>query len=102
MGKQSSTGPYGTVADDTGRNEIFVQPFPPTGAKWQISNSGGRQPLWREDGKEVFFVADDRKFYAVGHSRRDGQRFLVNMILDSASAPINVVLNWTTGQTKGM
>ena len=30
-----------------------------------ISNSGGRQPLWRADGKELFFVSDDRKFYAV-------------------------------------
>ena len=35
-------------------------------AGWgKISNNGGRQPLWRADGKELFFVSDDRKFYAV-------------------------------------
>jgi Tol biopolymer transport system component len=117
------------TANDTGRNEIYVQPFPPTGEKWQISNSGGRQPIWREDGKELFFVSDDRKFYAVDirggpafdydvprflfdmranvfntansyAPSRDGQRFLVNMLLDNASSPINVVLNWTAGLKK--
>ena len=37
-----------------------------TGERWQISNGGGRQPLWREDGRELYFVNDaDRKFYAV-------------------------------------
>ena len=53
------------ASNETGRNEIYVQPFPSTGRRWQISNSGGRQPLWRADGKELFFVSDDRKFYAV-------------------------------------
>ena len=112
------------ASTETGRNEIYVQPFPPTGKRWPVSNRGGRQPLWRADGKELFFVADDRKFYSVDvrekagefdfgtprflfdmranvfNSRnsyipsRDGQRFLVNTILDSDSAPINVVTNW--------
>jgi eukaryotic-like serine/threonine-protein kinase len=53
------------VSNENGRNEIYVQAFPSTGRRWQISNSGGRQPLWRADGKELFFVSDDRKFYAV-------------------------------------
>ena len=53
------------ASTETGRNEIYVQPFPSTGERWQISNSGGRQPLWRADGKELFFVSEDAKFYAV-------------------------------------
>ena len=53
------------ASSENGRNEIYVQAFPSTGRRWQISNSGGRQPLWRADGKELFFVSDDRKFYAV-------------------------------------
>ena len=53
------------ASNENGRNEIYVQAFPSTGRRWQISNNGGRQPLWRADGKELFFVADDRKFYAV-------------------------------------
>jgi Tol biopolymer transport system component len=57
----------------TGRNEVYVQPFPATGEQFRVSDSGGRQPLWRKDGKELFFVSDDRKFYAV--EIRPGPRF---------------------------
>ena len=32
------------------------QPYPPTGAKWQVSKQGGAFPKWRGDGKELFFV----------------------------------------------
>jgi len=35
--------------------EVFVQPFPPTGAKYQISNGGGRTPRWSPDGKQLFY-----------------------------------------------
>lgn len=35
--------------------EAFVQPFPPTGAKYQVSNDGGRAPVWSPDGKQLFF-----------------------------------------------
>src|SRR5262249_8535571 len=36
-----------------------VQPFPPTGGRFQVSKGGGRQPKWRSDGKELFFLAID-------------------------------------------
>jgi serine/threonine protein kinase/Tol biopolymer transport system component len=41
---------------ETGREEIYIQPFPPTGVKFPISNEGGRTPRWRGDGRELFFV----------------------------------------------
>jgi Tol biopolymer transport system component/predicted Ser/Thr protein kinase len=56
------------VSDETGRPEIYVQPFPaPAGAggKWKISREGGIQPLWRRDGKELFYFSQDRKIMAV-------------------------------------
>ena len=34
-----------------------MQPFPPTGAKYQITTSGGRSPVWSPDGKEIFYLA---------------------------------------------
>jgi serine/threonine-protein kinase len=43
------------VSNDTGRDEIFVQPFPTTGAKWQISDDGGREPLWAPDGRSLYY-----------------------------------------------
>jgi len=53
------------VSNETGRYELYVQPAPPTGAKWQVSNAGGRQPQWRRDGKELFYLAGDGRLMAV-------------------------------------
>ena len=44
------------VSDESGRSEIYVQTFPPSGSKWQISYTGGVQPKWRRDQKELFFM----------------------------------------------
>ena len=43
------------VSDETGRLETYVQPFPLTGAKFQITRNGGGHPLWSPDGKELYF-----------------------------------------------
>ena len=42
-------------SDESGRAEVYIQPFPPTGGKWQISNDHGGQPQWRGDGKELYY-----------------------------------------------
>ena len=52
-------------SDESGKKEIYVQSFPASGAKWQISASGGSQPRWRRDGKELFYLGGDRKITAV-------------------------------------
>ncbi|HQR36565.1 MAG TPA: protein kinase [Blastocatellia bacterium] len=111
-------------SDESGRFEIYVATFPQFERKWQVSVAGGSEPQWRRDGKELFFVAGDKKLMAVevksgsnafetgvpkllfetpfiniGRNRyvvtRDGQRFLViTRLEDTAGAPINVVVNW--------
>jgi Tol biopolymer transport system component len=43
------------ASDESGTQEIYVAPFPWTGAKWQISTGGGHLPRWRRDGKEIYF-----------------------------------------------
>ena len=43
-------------SDESGQLEVYVAPFPWTGAKWQVSNGGGVLPRWRRDGKEIFFL----------------------------------------------
>ena len=53
------------ISDESARLEVYVQPFPPTGTKWQISTDGGAQPAWRGDGKELFYVAAAGKMMAV-------------------------------------
>jgi Tol biopolymer transport system component len=44
-------------SDESGTPAIYVQPFPATGAKIRISADGARQPRWRKDGKELFYVS---------------------------------------------
>jgi Tol biopolymer transport system component len=53
------------VSNESGQNQIYVQPVPAGGAKWQISTTGGSAPKWRRDGKELFYVAPDQKLMAV-------------------------------------
>jgi Tol biopolymer transport system component len=43
------------TSTETGRDEVYVAPFPSTGGKWQVSLVGGSWPRWRGDGREIFF-----------------------------------------------
>jgi eukaryotic-like serine/threonine-protein kinase len=111
---------------ETGNYEVFVRTLP-TGEPRQVSSGSGRQPMWRQDGRELYFVSDDRKLWAVDVRAsdtfeysaphvlfdmqanilsvrnsyvpsKDGRRFLVNKLLDTAVPPINVVVNWAQAQ----
>ncbi len=53
------------VSEESGQSEIYIQPFPKTGAKWPVSTTGGRMPRWGADGRELFYVAPDRKLMRV-------------------------------------
>ena len=116
-------------SDESGRREVYVQAFPTPSDKWQISTAGGSYPRWRRDGKEIFYIGADRKLMAVAIQAdstlqagqpqalfeprvfgapvinytvsADGQRFLVNTPAEgSNSAPVTVVLNWTSEMKK--
>jgi Tol biopolymer transport system component len=111
-------------SDESRKDEIYVAPVPGPGGKRQVSISGGSQPRWRRDGKEIFFLAPDNKLMAAEVNSRgetleivtvralfetratgpgyqydvtaDGQRFLINTEVDhKVSAPITLVQNWT-------
>ena len=43
-------------ADDTGQNEVYVQPFPGPGAPVRISTAGGRMPVWSRGGSELYYA----------------------------------------------
>jgi Tol biopolymer transport system component len=115
------------VSNESGQPEVYVQSFPSSGGKWQISVGGGDQPQWRHDSKEIFYMGPDRKLMVVSVTAgtsfqsgtpaalfqtrvensnltgarnnygvaQDGQRLLVNNIVEDNAAPITVVLNWT-------
>jgi Tol biopolymer transport system component len=109
-------------SNESGKFEVYVQPFPTTGAKWQISTAGGTLPKWRGDGRELFYLSADRKLMAVDIGAtntiqagipkplfetriygpflrflptRDGQRFLIpTPVNESDSTAATIVFNW--------
>ena len=112
------------VSNETGRSEIFITAFAGGQAKWQVSSSGGREPRWRGDGKELFFSANDSSIMAVDVSTdnstvllgtphllfrarmqsaplgqfdvtRDGKKFLINSVnAQGGSNPLTLLSNW--------
>ena len=101
-----------------------MQSFPSPGDKWKVSVNGGSRPVWSRDGKELFYIATDRKLMAaavmpgrrfqtgapkplfdtrLGPARLfdvspDGRRFLLIHPVDEAVAPpITLVVNWSAG-----
>jgi len=51
-------------SDESGRYEIYVRPFPGPGGQWQISTAGGKDPRWRPDGTELYYIAPDSRLMA--------------------------------------
>jgi hypothetical protein len=48
------------TSNESGREEVYVQPFPGPGGKWLISTGGGVYPLWARSGREIFFRSEDK------------------------------------------
>ena len=47
------------------RDEVYVTPLPASGTTTQVSTAGGIDPRWRQDGKELFYVAPEGHLMAV-------------------------------------
>ena len=104
------------MSDESGTIEVYVQTFPAPEAKRRISTSGGREPTWSGDGRELFYVAADDTLMAVNVTpgasfqastptalfktrlsrnmlnelsytvSRDGRRFLINTITEESAS----------------
>jgi Tol biopolymer transport system component len=109
------------VSNESGREEVYVQPYPGPGKRLQISNEGGREPVWSAGGQELFYrngeemmavmVETELEFEAGTPSTLfkgryahtiwpnydispDGQRFLMIKEAEEGQDQINVILNW--------
>jgi Tol biopolymer transport system component len=59
------------ISNESGRYEVYVQPYPGPGGKWQISTNGGTEPVWNPNGRELFY-RDGGKMMSVGISTQTG------------------------------
>ena len=112
------------VSDKSGRNEIYMRPYPGPGEEWAISTDGGNEPSWARNAPLLFYRRDDAMMVVdvvttpavlAGKPRRlferpyahsnafwpnydvtpDGQRLLMVKSIDQSTAKqINVVVNW--------
>jgi Tol biopolymer transport system component len=117
------------TSDESGNPEVFVRPFPALDRKWKISQGGGYHPHWRDDGRELLFVAlADHGVHAVAIETRDGgleagvpqllfaprspllalapapdhSRLLAGVLPgDVRSEPIHLVLRWRAADSAG-
>jgi len=117
-------------SEESGQWQVYVISFPTGEQKRQISINGGTQPRWRQDGKELYYLAPDGKMMAVdvttfsgigsGIPRAlfdtglvveptldqyavtpNGQRFLLlKPVAGAAPTPITVVVNWAASLQK--
>jgi Tol biopolymer transport system component/predicted Ser/Thr protein kinase len=108
------------VSDESGRYEVYVQPYPGPGGKWQISTDGGTEPVWNPNGRELFYRSSDKMMavdiatqpaFTVGKPRMlfagqyqptpvtfpnydvspDGQRFLMLKPIEQSQAAPNQI-----------
>jgi len=113
------------MSDETGQPNVYIQPFRRPGGKQRVSVNSGRNPHWRGDGKELFYLDADGAMTAVSitvaetitvalpetlfpigtlstnqmfSATRDGQRFLVNARPPNTASvsPLTVIVNWTS------
>ncbi len=110
------------ASDESGRNEIYVAPFPAGDGKWQVSTFGAAYVAWRADGKELFMHSLNDEIFAASITEKgtdleigtpkllfkmnvsgvgtpydvtpDGQRFLLNTSEEEGAAPLFLVTNW--------
>jgi Tol biopolymer transport system component len=75
-------------SNESGNNEIYVQPFPRATGKWQVSNAGGNDPSWRADGKELIYRAPDQRLMSV--EIREDPDFQASVPRPLFVAPVNV------------
>jgi Tol biopolymer transport system component len=111
-------------SSESGRDEVYIAPFPGLGGKWLISTAGGTDARWRADSKEIFYLDIDNNLLmsaavTLGSDRvdvgaakplfklvkigarfaydvsPDGQRILaVTQKAEAASGPLTLVVNW--------
>jgi Tol biopolymer transport system component len=61
------------TSDESGGPQVYIQGFPETASKLQISNNGGADPRWSGDGNELFYISADQKMMSVRIERTNGK-----------------------------
>jgi serine/threonine-protein kinase len=80
-------------ADDSGRWEVYVRPFPGPGGKWQISTEGGEFARWSADGSRLFYRDREGGIWSVDVDTR-GESFSAGRPLRELELPSEYLGDW--------
>ena len=111
------------VSNESGRDEVYLRPFPGPGGRALVSSGGGEEPVWSRDGRRIFYRSADAvvaasvslagnpavtardtivtgpflssRFHPMYDVAPDGKRLL--MLQGAATPVLTVVLNWADG-----
>jgi serine/threonine protein kinase len=109
-------------SDESGRWEVYVEPYPGPGPKILVSTEGAQQPMWSREGKELFYRSGDKmmaaavetepQFRITGYNKLfegkyfssvnlqnydvapDGRFLMIKEQAEDEPIGINVILNW--------
>jgi eukaryotic-like serine/threonine-protein kinase len=123
QGAEARFSPDGKWIAYVSMEGIVVQPFPGPGGRMAISKGGGAQPNWSRDGRQIFYIAPDKKLMAVSINPRDKSagaphvlfqtriiapnfvgtqydvysdgRFLINSVPANNSSPLTLFTGWS-------
>jgi Tol biopolymer transport system component len=85
-------------SNESGRFEVYVQPFPGPGPKQRISTNGGGQMRWRRDGRELFYLDLDSRMMAVSiESIRNGEALEAGTPVPLFTARVDAVVPLQSG-----
>jgi Tol biopolymer transport system component len=117
-------------SNESGKYQVWVMRFPDGGGeRWLVSTDGGRQPVWRSDGRALYYRNGNKIMTTpidAGGEFKPGRpsmlfasqalppedidfttfdvapdgRFLVNLIVERISPPLTVVTDWKAGLTR--
>jgi eukaryotic-like serine/threonine-protein kinase len=111
------------MSSESGRPEIYVVPFVQGTGKWLVSTAGGHFPLWRHDGRELFYLSLDNKIISAEIAAQstslaigkvtplfqaspvstngwpydvssDGKTFVITQADEKTSEPLTLIVNW--------
>lgn len=112
------------VTDESGRREVYVRPLPGPGPRVQVSTTGGEEPMWSPDGRELFYRGPGQLMAAAisrtpelavtqrtslfadpyvrhpGHATYDvlpGGEFLMLEPVSGSGAQLFTIINWFEG-----
>ena len=118
------------MSTESGRNEVYVRPFPGPGGRWQVSLDGGTEPVWSATGREIFYRSGDRMMAAAVKTQggfevggrtqlfdgpfdeaprvlpnydvtRDGKTFVMLQQIQGTAQSVFVTLNWFAQRGRG-